>query len=128
MTFMMSLFVAPFIYVGLASFINLWSVQVVDGVLSARYLPLRLLPSKAFPQVEIQQLYVHQRVQPNGLHPVYDVYVKLSGDRTGRLLRGLPNGAFAVYIVAYVEGILGLEHRAVPGEYITAPHVGRGTA
>jgi hypothetical protein len=123
MVLMMTLFVAPFIYVGLASYINLWAVQCDDGFLSARYAPLRLLPTKTFQRSEVQQLYVHQRLQPNGLHPVYDVYAQLHGGRTGRLLKGLPNSGFATYIVQYVEDMLGVDHRAVPGEHVAAPHV-----
>jgi len=107
-------------YYVLCMLVNRTIVEVGDGVLSIRHVPLPWRGNRTLPADELDQLYCKQRVHRsrNGSYETYEIYAL---DKTGqqhKLLSGLPESDDALFLEQQIEKYLHVRDRAVEGAYV----------
>lgn len=106
-------------YWTLAGFLNRTIIKVDQRHVEIRHQPLPWPGNRELAADEIDQLYCRQQVHHgrNGRTIHYDVEMVSRDGRTLKLVSSLPRAEEALFIEYAVEDHLGIEDRAVPGEF-----------
>lgn len=107
-------------YFVLAGFLNRTVIEVSDRELEVRHEPLPWPGSRKLPAASLAQLYCqeHRRHGQHGsVHCTYQLHAIDTAGRKQKLLSGMSEADQALYIEQVIEDRLGIEDRAVTGEF-----------
>ncbi len=107
-------------YTALAGFLNKTVVSVSGTGIAVTHGPLPWRGNVKVPASGLSQLFVQTRVvrSKNSSRTVYDLHAELGSGEQVTLCRAMADLASARYLEHRVEGWLGIEDRAVPGEHL----------
>jgi len=106
-------------YYALNGYVNRTVVRLNPEQLTVRYRPLPPWQNRQIQVQDISQLYVKQHVQrgKKGSTTTYRLYVKDRNGRNEELASGLDSPEQALFFEQEAERYLGIEDKAVPGQY-----------
>jgi len=109
--------VASYFIVGL--FINKTWTSITATRLGIQHGPMPWLGNREIPSHEIAQVFVQQREisTKHGTSLRYDVLYLDTQGKEGKLMSRLLNPDHALYLEQEIESILGIQDRAVPGDF-----------
>lgn len=106
-------------YLVICSFVNTTKVLVESGRLSVRHGPLPWPGNVELDTYNLDQLYCRQHIRHsrNGVSESYQVHAITKDQRKIKLISGLSDPEQALFLEQKIEQHLGIEDRAVAGEY-----------
>lgn len=117
------------LYVTLASLLNHTEVSVKQGVLEVIHRPLPWWPRRVLACDDVAQLFCREALEHDDrdqlISESYSVHLELRNGRTLRLTGGLWHPEQATWIEDAIEGLLGIEDKAVAGERFKARGLSR---
>ncbi|MGK0186123.1 MAG: hypothetical protein ACI9R3_001906 [Verrucomicrobiales bacterium] len=105
-------------YGTLAGFMNTTEIKVGRGNLTLRHGPIPWKGNKDIASHSVRQLYCKEKIShgKNGPHSRYTVEIVLDSDKRETLVKNLNEAEQALFIEQQIEGHLGIQDQATPGE------------